>query len=70
MEQEELQKKPLVEINIEMARLEQEINLKIILYNRLVKEVNRRFPLEITKETFVEKELKDGKDKRKEFKII
>jgi hypothetical protein len=54
----------------DMARLEQEINLKITLYNRLVKEVNRRFPLEITKETFVEKELKDGKDKRKEFKII
>ena len=70
MDQEELEKKPLYEIGIEMARLEQEINLKIILYNRLVKEVNRRFPLEITRETFVEKELKDGKDKRKEMKII
>lgn len=70
MNQEELSKKSLVEISIEMARLEQEINLKITLYNRLVKEINRRFPLEITKETFVEKELKDGKDKRKEFKII
>lgn len=70
MEQEELQKKPLYEIVEDMARLEQEINLKITLYNRLVKEINRRFPLEITKETFVEKELKDGKDKRKEFRII
>lgn len=70
MEQEELQKKPLYEIMEDMARLEQDINLKIILYNRLVKEINRRFPLEITKETFVEKELKDGKDKRKEFRII
>ena len=70
MELEELQKKPLYEIGIEMARLEQEINLKITLYNRLVREVNRRFPLNITRETFVEKELKDGKDKRKEMKII
>lgn len=70
MEQEELQKKPLCEVMEDMARLEQEINLKITLYNRLVKEVNRRFPLEITRETFVEKELKDGKDKRKEFRII
>ncbi len=70
MEQEELQKKPLYEVMEDMAKLEQEINLKIILYNRLVKEVNRRFPLEITKETFQEKELTDGKDKRKEFRII
>ena len=70
MDQEELSKKPLYEVMEDMERLEQEINLKIILYNRLVKEVNRRFPLEITKETFVEKELKDGKDKRKEFRII
>lgn len=70
MDQEELEKKPLYEIGIEMARLEQDINLKITMYNRLVKEVNRRFPLEITRETFVEKELRDGKDKRKEFRII
>ena len=70
MEQEELQNKPLCEVMEDMTRLEQEINLKITLYNRLVKEINRRFPLEITRETFVEKELKDGKDKRKEFKII
>lgn len=70
MEQEELKKKPLYEIGIDMARLEQEINLKITMYNRLVKEVNRRFPLEITRETFVEKELKDGTDKRKKLTII
>ena len=70
MELEELEKKPLYEIGIEMARLEQEINLKITMYNRLIREVNRRFPLEITKETFIEKELKDGKDKRKKLEII
>ena len=70
MEQEELQKKPLCEVMEDMTKLEQEINLKITLYNRLVKEVNRRFPLEITRETFVEKELKNGKDKRKKLEII
>ena len=70
MNQEELSKKPLYEVMENMTRLEQEINLKITMYNRLVREVNRRFPLEITRETFIEKELKDGKDKRKEFRII
>ena len=70
MEQEELEKKPLYEVMEDMTRLEQEINLKITMYNRLIREVNRRFPLEITRETFVEKELKDGKDKRKKLEII
>lgn len=70
MEQEELSKMPLVEIFTEMTKLEQSVNMDIVKYNRYVKEVVKRFPPLSEREEFQEKELKDEKDKRKEFKII
>ena len=70
MQQEDLEKMPLVDLVTEMAKMEQSINLDIIRYNRFVKEVVKRFPPLEEQPEFQEKELKDGKDKRKEFKII
>ena len=60
---EDLTKKPLHEIGEELTRLENDIQTKIIIYNKMIQEVNNRFPLEITKETFKELEFK-----RKELK--
>lgn len=50
--EQNLQKKPLNEIITELARLEQEINLKIQKYNILSSEVCRRFPIPEVEENF------------------
>ena len=39
-------------------------------YNRFAKEICRRFPFLEEQPEFQQKELKDGKDKRKKFTII
>lgn len=44
--------KPLNEIILELAKLEQEINLKIQKYNILANEVCRRFPMPEIQEDF------------------
>lgn len=44
--------KPLNEIILELSRLEQEINLKIMKYNLLANEVCRRFPIPEIQEDF------------------
>ena len=44
--------KPLNEIITELAKLEQEIDLKIMKYNLLANEVCRRFPIPEIQEEF------------------
>lgn len=55
---EDLNKKPLVEIVQEMTYLEQEIELKMLRYEKLRKEIIKRFPQTKDMEEFKIKKLK------------
>lgn len=60
---EEITKKPTYEIITELTRLEQEIDLKIMKYNILAKEICSRFPILKQEETFTPKVLSKGEYK-------
>ena len=53
--EEDITKKPLYEIMTEMQFLEQEIDIKILQYEKLRLEIIRRFPLQSVEETFKQK---------------
>lgn len=59
----DLKTTPLVDIMCEMAKLEREINLDILKYNKCVLEVCRRFPFLVDEgfEVFEVKEIKTKK---------
>lgn len=56
--EEDITKKPLVEIITEMSKLEQKIQLEVMKYNILANELTRRFPDLKNNEEFREKEIK------------
>ena len=56
--EEDITKKPLYEIMTEMQFLEQEIDIKILQYEKLRLEIIRRFPLQSVEETFKPKTYK------------
>lgn len=56
--EEDITKKPLVEIITKMTRLEQKIQLEVMKYNILANELTRRFPDLKNNEEFREKEIK------------
>ena len=55
---EDITKKPLVEIITEMTRLEQEIGLKLLQYEKLRLEVIKRYPIVENNEAFKPKQKK------------
>lgn len=60
---EDLQNKPTNEIITELARLEQEIDLKIMKYNLLSGEICKRFPVLNEQGTYTPRVLSKGEIK-------
>ena len=55
---EDLEKTPLVELVTEISRLEQQIDLLTLKYEKLRLEINRRYPIIEEQEVFVKKKRK------------
>lgn len=59
---EDLTKKPLVDIIKEMTKLDYDINMKLLQYELLRREVIRRYPTQDVINTFKPKQKKIGSD--------